>query len=68
MKWLPKDGRKSPYLDMVTAAPPNKRPIGINTLWSKVLELVLNRTQRKLNDEGEVADDFMFAWHRSRAA
>ena len=68
LKWLPKDGSKTPYLDMLSRAPPNKRPIGLNTLWSKVLELVLSRLQRSMNTAEESAGEFMFAWFRGRSA
>ena len=68
LKWLPKDGRKSPYLDMTTRTPPNKRPIGLNTLGSKLLEHILFQMQAEMNGEAEVVHDFMFAWHRGRVA
>ena len=42
LKWLPKDAKKSSYINMLSQAPPNKRPIGLNTLVSKVFEQILH--------------------------
>ena len=66
IKWLPKDGKKSPYLDNRTHEAPNRRPIGLNTAASKVLEYILFEVQQQINDEAAYVTDDMYAWHRGR--
>ena len=66
LKWLPKDGRKSTYINNTTTDAPNLRPIGLNTAASKILEYVLFLVQIKISPGEERVHSWMFAWHRGK--
>ena len=66
LKWLPKDGRKSTYINNTTLEAPNLRPIGLNTAASKIFEYVLFLVQMRISPGEERVHPWMFAWHRGK--
>ena len=67
LKWLPKSADEPAYIDNTTRGFPRLRPVGLNTVLSKVFEYILFEIQYKMNAGDKVkVDPMMFAWYRGR--
>ena len=69
LKWLPKSADGDPWVDNTSRDFPRLRPVGLNSVFSKVFEYILFEVQLRTNsDDMRQIDAGMYAWFRGRRA